>query len=63
MTCDYFNFLSGRAFNAGADAFKNGLPRHAPAHVGAYAGSWVAGWDEACLASNTLSPGEFVACY
>lgn len=63
MSCDYLNFLSVRAFNAGAAAFKSGLKRHAPAHLGTYSGSWVEGWDEASLGSATLMHGEFVACY
>jgi hypothetical protein len=63
MSCNYFNFLSVRAFNAGAEAFKSGFGRHAPAHVGTYSTDWVEGWDEAFLASVTLVPGEFKLCY
>lgn len=57
---DYFNFLSVRAFNAGAQAYKVGARRHPPMFLGTYSGEWVKGWDEACLSSRGLVPDEFV---
>lgn len=63
MFVDYFNFLSGRAFNAGAAAYRAGWTRHAPAHFGTYSGVWVDGWDEAYLSDNTVAQDEFAVCY
>lgn len=60
---EFFNFLSVRAFNAGAAAYRAQAPRHAPAFFGAYSSHWVNGWDEAFLASQSPAPSEFVVCY
>lgn len=63
MFNEFFNFLSVRAFNAGAEAFRAGHLRHAPAFFGVYSGSWVEGWDEANLACLSLTTGQFPACF